>query len=508
MKYLLAAASVLLLAACGADPPVAAANPDQHEHLESRTSWSAKTECLIEYPALVKEDEAQFTIFVTRLETSQPLASGVIEMRLSYPDGWTDSVSIHEANSPGIFQANLTPRRAGSATLVLTIQAPGLVDSHKLDNLEVYADEGSASHTHPDKSDTTSKTLAKPQQWAVGIATGIARTERVHNSVRVPAEVEPRSGGEVEVMVPFNGRMVAADMPGVGTRVSKGQVLASILPPTPSPADQPSLVLAVAEAEAALSAAGRELDRAEKLVQSDAAPVRRLEDARTQESVAKARLEAARMRLRQFDASRSGEGDSGPVFALRAPFDGTVKETHASPGANVEAGESLFRLVDTDRVYIVALVPESQFGSMRELVSAELDVPGAARTRVLRRPLSVGRIVDPKTRTFSVIWELDNRDGLVAIHQNVTLRLLFQSQSTAVVVPETAIVDDGGLPVVYVQRGGETFEKRLVDVLPGYSGMAAIRSGIARGERVVVRGGSFIRLASLSNQSSSHGHTH
>jgi membrane fusion protein, heavy metal efflux system len=76
------------------------------------------------------------------------------------------------------------------------------------------------------------------------------------------------------------------------------------------------------------------------------------------------------------------------------------------------------------------------------------------------------------------------------------------------VIPETALVDDAGRPIVFIQRKGESFVRRPVDVGYRQNGMVEITSGIAAGDRIVTAGGYLIRLATLSSQIPAHGHVH
>ena len=85
---------------------------------------------------------------------------------------------------------------------------------------------------------------------------------------------------------------------------------------------------------------------------------------------------------------------------------------------------------------------------------------------------------------------------------------LVAAATDAVAVPESAIVDDAGQPVVFVQVGGESFERRAVQLGNRGSGLVQILGDVSPGERVVVSGAPLIRLASLSLQVPAHGHTH
>ena len=74
-------------------------------------------------------------------------------------------------------------------------------------------------------------------------------------------------------------------------------------------------------------------------------------------------------------------------------------------------------------------------------------------------------------------------------------------------MPDSALVDDGGVTVVYLQREGESFVRAEVTVVARQSGMALLE-GLSDGSRVVERGGNAIRRATLVNQDVGERHAH
>ena len=107
-----------------------------------------------------------------------------------------------------------------------------------------------------------------------------------------------------------------------------------------------------------------------------------------------------------------------------------------------------------------------------------------------------------------MIYELDNRNRRVAVNQTVHVRLLTKATSAGTAVPESAIVDDAGRPIVFVQVAGESFVRRPVTLGVSENGMVQILEGVRSGERVVTQGAPLIRLASMSSQVPAHGHVH
>ena len=72
--------------------------------------------------------------------------------------------------------------------------------------------------------------------------------------------------------------------------------------------------------------------------------------------------------------------------------------------------------------------------------------------------------------------------------QAAFLHLLLDAAAPRPVVPAAAIVDDAGRPIVFVQREGETFERRAVTLGPRGGDLVQIAEGVKPGERVVTKG--------------------
>ncbi len=476
---------------------------------ESVTDWTAKTELFLEYPTLIAGTKSRFAVHFTNLESFKPQKSGKVDVILTSGAGTAEVFSTPAPSRPGIFGVDVQPGAAGTYEMSIVLSASDVSDRHDLGVVKVYADAKSAEHQHEAPKEETMPFL-KEQQWALDFATELVKERPAREVIRVPAEISPRAGGEAEVLVPFNGRLASTSLPAVGTEVEKGQVLATIIPATANPSELPAMELAKAEAEAALRLARKERERAERLLAAGAGPARKVDEARFAERTAEARVAAADARLRQYQASREGDLDQAALkpFLLRAPIGGLIAESRAPSGSNVEAGEALVKIVDVNIVYVSAIVPESELPRIGQFREAELEVPGREATRKLNRLISVGRLVDPNTRTFRVIYESSNADHSLAINQTVFARLLGPAGKPQAAIPVSAVVDDGGRPVVFVQLEGEAFARRPVKLGLTEGSYVQVAEGIKPGERVVSRGAYLIRLSALSNQIPAHGHVH
>ena len=75
-------------------------------------------------------------------------------------------------------------------------------------------------------------------------------------------------------------------------------------------------------------------------------------------------------------------------------------------------------------------------------------------------------------------------------------------------IPDSAIVEEGGQPVAFVQVSGETFQKRELTLGIRDGNWVQVLTGVSEGERVVTKGAMAIRLASVSSVIPAHGHAH
>jgi len=88
-----------------------------------------------------------------------------------------------------------------------------------------------------------------------------------------------------------------------------------------------------------------------------------------------------------------------------------------------------------------------------------------------------------------------------------TAQILLPGEVEGMLLPDSAVVDDAGVSVVYIQLEGETFSRRVVGVKHRQGDLVLVE-GVLPGERVVTVGGAAIRRASLLASGSVEGHVH
>ena len=455
------------------------------------TQWTDSTELFMEHPALVVGAPDKFAVHLTDITDFAPLRSGRITLRFQPRDGGAPVIVVQDTpRAPGIYGPSPTFTKAGIYDLTLLVNSPQANDSLFIPALRVYGTEAEAPRDSGGPE--TGISFLKEQQWKTpGFRTVFAMQGMVSGTIDAPGMLSAAGGRQAEVSAPMAGLIDVggiASAPAPGQRVGRGQVLAFIRPSLGEAGSS------YADARARLREAEDEYERAKRLVAAEAAPQRRLSDAEI-------RLQAAREALAGLG------GDAGRI-AVRAPISGVVTRRSVPPGARVEAGAPLFTVVDPSVVWLVVNMPASAAGQIGRNSLATFTMEGSTRMYPARRIVSVGSVIDPVSRTVPIIYELANPDGSLKIGANARASVRTGGLTQGVVIPTSAVLDDNGRPIVFVQAEGERFERREVTLGGREGDVTLVLSGVAAGERVVNGAAYQVRLASLSTAVPAHGHDH
>jgi RND family efflux transporter MFP subunit len=490
----------LLLAGCAGGESAEAKSAEADAAAEPAggaiTVWTDSTELFMEHPALIVGAPDKFAVHLTDLTDFAPLRSGPITLRFQPRDGGAPVVVRQDTpRAPGIYGPSPEFTKAGVYDLTLIVESPQARDSITVRDLRVYAKAEEAPREEAGAESGIS--FLKEQQWKTpGFATVFATTASVAATIDASGTIEPAAGRFAEVTAPIGGLVDAgsvASSPSPGQRVRRGQVLALL---TPTLGEGGSG--AFAEARARLREAEDEHARAKRLVDAEAAPARRLHEAEI-------RLQAAREALTGY---AGGALSANGRLAISSPIAGVIARRTIAPGSHVAAGAPLFTVVDPSVVWLTVNVPAAQASLVGRSSGATFEVDGSGRRFDARRVVSIGSVIDSLSRTLPVIYEVPNGDGAVKVGATARVHVRTGDRATGVVLPASAVLDEDGRPIVYVQVDGEAFEKRLVRLGGQEGDRVLVLDGIKPGERVVSGSAYQVRLASLSTAVPAQGHEH
>ena len=198
---------------------------------------------------------------------------------------------------------------------------------------------------------------------------------------------------------------------------------------------------------------------------------------------AKRLLAAARERLRYWQV---GSGGASDAVTFVSPVKGIVLEKQAVEGMRFMAGTPVFRIADLDRVWVIADIYEQDLAQIHLGQHARISVdafPGRdfdAQVTYLYPTLNTG------TRTTPVRLELDNASGLLRPGMFAHVDLAAGRSEARLVVPKSALVENGERQVVFVVQGEGRFKPQPVEVGLRGRDQVEITRGLSTGDEVVV----------------------
>ncbi len=480
----------------------------EHEHeATSVTLWTKSTELFMEYPALVVGQEAAFAVHLSDMKDFKAVLQGKL-ICIFTKDGSEPLTVVSDAPShPGIFRPVVKFAQAGIYDMQLKLTGNQVSDNIEVPGVRVYADEASIPHIVEVSTGEETISFLKEQQWKIDFRTEPADQHELSASVFAVGEILPQPQMHAEVPAPVNGVILAdqnASLPSIGQWVSKRDILAVISPPANTETSFNSI-------RSEYLIASSEYERAQRLFEKKAISQKRLEETKLRFEARKAGYDVV---SRQVDFGNLDKKNGGVLhFHLKPPIDGFIQDIHFHLGENVEAGKRLFTITNPKNVLLKAHVPVARIAQIKNTRDASFKIEGYEQeftvSQLNGRLVSIGSIVDEKSRTVPVLFELDNPDKLLKIGMFAEVSVKTGDRVATLTIPNSAIFDEDGTSVAYVHVEGESFAKRILTTGITDNGYTEILNGISKGERVTIVGGYQVRLASLStSMPQGHGHAH
>ena len=239
-----------------------------------------------------------------------------------------------------------------------------------------------------------------------------------------------------------------------------------------------------AEANASLRQAQADFERTSQLYEN--------------RSLSKADYDAAYARFTANNARRNQSALSLEDATLRSPIDGVILRRNIEVGSLAGPSVPAFTIANTRTVKVVFGVPDVIVSRLS--LGSRLGINGEAFSGTL--PGQITRIsptADPNSRVFDVEAAVPNPNGVLKVGMLATLSLNEAKANQAVFVPLAAVVrpagDSAGYAVFVLPGSGigaSTARLRRVKLGEVSGNLIGVASGLAPGERVVVRGAAFV----------------
>jgi cobalt-zinc-cadmium efflux system membrane fusion protein len=274
----------------------------------------------------------------------------------------------------------------------------------------------------------------------------------------------------------------------------------------------------VRSVKAQLELAEKELQRAERLLESGDIPrnvldqrrsqrdqlLGQLSEARSNAAVAVKAIDTARA---QVQTSRAAVGIAESALetaqtqvqsaqkaladtVVYAPISGYVSERVADVGEYISPGTPNAKIATIVRTSVLRMridVPEQNVGLVKIGQGISLQTSAYPDRNFAGTVVRVSPSLNPTSRTLTVEAEVQNTEGLLKPGQFATVRIAQSAGKLAVMLPTAAIRTEGETNKVFVVKEGHA-EQRIVKLGVLESGLIEIQQGVAENEQVVVSG--------------------
>jgi RND family efflux transporter MFP subunit len=331
-----------------------------------------------------------------------------------------------------------------------------------------------------DKAADATATAAPAQAPAASmtVTTTTVRSEQIVRTVPATGSIFPWQ--EVIVGAEVGGYRVAAVLVDVGSRVQKGQPLVQ-LSGDMLQADLASREAALRSAEAAEINASAALRRGQSVATSGALSAADLDRLKAEQVAAQARVETARVDLHTAQL-RVG------YATVTAPDSGTVTSRTVSVGQVAQAGQEMLRMLRQNRVEWRAEVPESQLSRIK--VGQTVQVSAVDGSVLKGRVRAVAPTVQTNNRTGIAYVDITGGDARPGMFARGAIEA---GKGPALLVPVASVVIQDGYSYVFVMKGDNKVERRLVQQAGMHGDSMEVASGVAAGDVIAVTGAGFLK---------------
>lgn len=314
--------------------------------------------------------------------------------------------------------------------------------------------------------------VPKSTQRLLTVRTEVTAEAAHRRTVELPGRIiaDPNSSGVVQSSV--GGRLSApkAGFPGLGARVRKGDVLATVTPPVQA-VDMSDMRQTQGNLDQQIDIVARRVTRYEKLAASGSVAMTALDDTR-------AELKGLQDRRAALDFSRRDPEE------LIAPVDGIIAERAAIAGQMAQPGTMVFRIVDPGSLYVEGL----SFEAIDSGQSASALLPDGRRLTLAYR----GSGLADRNQAVPVQFAIEGDTAGLRLGQFVTVLAPTTDSLSGLALPRASVMRSEGGATVYEHVAPERFEARPVRVDPLDAGHVIVSKGLSPGQRIVTQGAELI----------------
>jgi len=235
-----------------------------------------------------------------------------------------------------------------------------------------------------------------------------------------------------------------------------------------------------------------QLARGKDLLAHDVMAQRDYDDLKALDAADHAELERARQTLHMLGFS---ENDTSDIVPITAPISGVVLDVGTGPGElqrSLDNATAIATIADIDSVWVVGdLYPRDQ-SSVHVGQTTAIQVNGYPGLTLHGRIDNISDAVDPASLTLKVRVVLANPGHRLKPDMYASMTVA-GSQRNVIVVPATAVIQNGHETFVFVATSPGKYEKRDIKLGSTESDNDEVVQGLNDGDQVVSTGAELLR---------------
>lgn len=310
----------------------------------------------------------------------------------------------------------------------------------------------------------------------------VAESQIVRNEIRLFGRIEADNNKIAEVHPSVSG-VVTSIRTGLGDYVKQGQVLATIQSIEVASFQKEKLA-----ASTAVTIAEKNLQVAEDLFSGKLNSEREV-------ALAKTELKNAEAELNRISEVHSIYNlKEGSIFDVIAPINGfvTTKKIIVNELLRSDETEALFSIADTEHIWAVAYVNESNISKIAEGQSVSvrtLAFPDEVHESTIEK---IYNVIDPETKSIKIRAVIKNTDFHLKPDMNCTVTVSYPEDREMVAIPASSVIFDKNRYWAMVFKDRENIETREIEIYRQLNDIYYLKSGIEKGETVISENGLLI----------------
>ncbi|MNQ79045.1 Cobalt-zinc-cadmium resistance protein CzcB [compost metagenome] len=458
----------------------------------SLTDLDDQVEIFAEYDPFIRDSASKFAIHLTTLVDYKPIKNAKVTTSLVIGDQGIRKV-LDSATVPGIYKIVLNPKTLGKGQLRFDINLNGNTHQFKVP-ATVFAsyEEFRKQHQSPEAS-ANEITFLKEQSWKLDFGVTKIGKGNFAGVIKAPATITAAVGDQESIVATAAGVIKFRAPLTTGSALRAGQALFSI---SGASLTGDNLNTAVQEAKLSLAKAKADYERAKSLRPDQIISEKDYQNALNH------------YQQQQLNYQKLSRNFSGNGVSLKSATSGFLTELLVKEGDYVHAGQRLAVVSASKKIQLTADVPASYAQQLSQVKSANFRINDKLYElgNLNGKLLSYGRSVSA-SGLIPVIFSLDSRPEFLP-GVPVEAYLLTSSGSAVLQIPEAAVMEDQGNYFVYVQKDGEHFERRAIQLGQSNGKMVTVTQGLQDGDILVTKGAYDLKLAAGQGSAPVHGHEH